>query len=385
MSIAIIVFWLSVAAIFHTYVLYPFFLGNSKSELPPRKGKSQTPAVEILIAAYNEESVIEDKIKSILTTDYPLSKIRITVGSDGSDDHTKSIIKGMSHPEAEISVLSYPRSGKTSVVNRLVAQSTSDLLILTDANVMFCKETIAALVAPFENVEIGLVGADIRPEAEHFEGIAHQESEYLQRENRMKYKEGAKWGTMMGAFGGCYAMRRALFRPVPEHFLVDDFHITMSVLEQGHDAILEPTAICLEDVSSKLSEEFRRKVRMSTGNFQNLRAFMPLLFSKRKGLSFAFISHKVFRWLTPIFILASLVASFVMRGDSLFYYWAFYFIAIACVTPMIDLSLKSMGFQSRYLRFLTYFVSMNFALLVGMFRSFRKIERAIWQPTERNQ
>jgi cellulose synthase/poly-beta-1,6-N-acetylglucosamine synthase-like glycosyltransferase len=353
--------------------------------LNPRKEPLKTPAVEILIAAYNEESVIEDKIKSILTTDYPLDKIRITVGSDGSDDQTEAIIKGMSHPEVDIAVLSYDRSGKTSVVNHLVSQSTSDLIILTDANVMFCKGTIAALVAPFEQAEIGLVGADIRPEAEHFEGIAHQESEYLQRENRMKYKEGAKWGTMMGAFGGCYAMRRALFRPVPKHFLVDDFHITMSVLEQGYDAILEPEAVCLEDVSSKLSEEFRRKVRMSTGNFQNLRAFAPLLFSNRKGLSFAFISHKVFRWLTPIFILTSLFASFMLRGDSLFFYWAFYFIAIACATPLIDLSLKSMGFQSKYLRFLTYFVSMNFALLVGMVRSFRKIERATWQPTERNQ
>lgn len=385
MGIAIIIFWISVAATFHTYVLYPFILGRSKSELDSTKGDSTPQDVEILIAAYNEESVIEDKIKSILRSDYPLSKIRITVGSDGSDDRTETIVKNLAHPEVEIEVLRYPRSGKTSVVNRLVAQATSDLVILTDANVMFCKGTIGALIAPFESQDIGLVGADIKPEAKRLDGIAHQETEYLQRENRMKYKEGAKWGTMMGAFGGCYALRRELFRPVPEHFLVDDFHITMSVLEQGYDAILEPRATCLEDVSSKLSEEYRRKVRMSTGNFQNLRAFAPLLFSSRKGLSYAFISHKVFRWLTPLFMIGALISSFVLGPDSDFFRWVFYLMAIGCVTPMIDLTLKSMGIQSKYLRFLTYFVSMNFALLIGMFRSFGKIERAIWQPTERNQ
>lgn len=385
MGIAFIIFWISVAAIFHTYVLYPYLLGASKKELTLKDTSDFVPVIDILIAAFNEESVIEQKIQSIIDSDYPLDKLSITVGSDGSDDGTEDIVKAMSHPEVDIQVISYPRSGKTSIVNRLVAEASADILILTDANVMFCRETIPALIRPFGQEEIGLVGADIRSKEGRSDGIAQQETEYLQRENRMKYKEGAIWGTMMGAFGGCYAMRRNLFKPVPEHFLVDDFHVTMSVLGQGQDAILEPKAICLEDVSSKLSEEFRRKVRMSTGNFQNLRAFAPMLISARRGLSYAFLSHKVLRWLTPIFILSALISSFILHNESLFYLLAFYLIAIACVTPLIDYTLKSMGIQSKYLRFITYFVSMNFALLVGMFRSFGKIERAIWQPTERNQ
>ncbi len=385
MGIAIIIFWVSVAAIFHTYVLYPFLLGSSKKELQRGDASDFYPPVDILIAAYNEESVIEQKINSIIDSDYPLDKLRIKVGSDGSDDRTEAIMTAMSHPQVAIQVQAYPRSGKTSIVNRLVADAKADILILTDANVMFCPETIPALVQPFIDEEIGLVGADIRSKESRVDGIAQQETEYLQRENRMKYKEGALWGTMMGAFGGCYALRRSLFKPVPEHFLVDDFHVTMSVLQQGHNAILEPKAVCMEDVSSKLSEEFRRKVRMSTGNFQNLRAFASLLLSPRKGLSYAFISHKVFRWLTPLFILAALITSFLLMSESRIYYWAAYCIMIALLSPLIDMTLKSLKIQSKYLRFVTYFVSMNFALLVGMFRSFGKIERATWQPTERNQ
>jgi cellulose synthase/poly-beta-1,6-N-acetylglucosamine synthase-like glycosyltransferase len=366
-------------------VLYPWILNLlSISEQVPSTAKQKKQAVDILIAAYNEESVIQAKLKSIIDAIPTGVTVRILVGSDGSDDKTDHIVSDYAKLDDRIYLMSYARSGKTSTVNTLMNEVNTPLVILTDANVMFTAETISALLSPFSDKGIGMVGADIRTESNLSEGIAHQEREYLQRENRMKHIEGLRWGTMMGAFGGCYAIRTELFRPVPTHFLVDDFHISMSILDQGYEAILARDAVCFEDVSSKLSEEFRRKLRMSTGNFQNLSVFYSMMFRKRPGLSFSFISHKVLRWLTPVFIIAALSSSALLASHWTLFKVIAYLILLACLSPLIDMTLKSLGLKSRPLRFVTYFVSMNAALLLGMFRSFTYIEKATWEPTERN-
>lgn len=350
----------------------------------PEKADS-TIAVDILIAAYNEEEVIAAKLDSILASNHDLSKVRILVGSDGSDDATEEIVARFSKAHAGIHLYRYQRSGKTSVVDKLMQEAHAPFVIFTDANVMFTPDTISHLLSHFDREEVGLVGANITSADVTEVGIAFQEHKYLQRENMMKYKEGSIWGTMMGAFGGCYAIRRELFKPVPHNFLVDDFHISMSVLEQGYEAVMSLEAVCQEDVSSKLSEEFRRKVRMSTGNFQNLRTFSGMMFSKRKGLSFSFISHKVLRWLTPLFFIAAMLSAYGLRSYYGLFDWAYYGMLILCMMPLIDMTLQSLGLRHRILRFVTYFMSMNFALLIGMVRSFTKIEQAIWEPTERNQ
>ena len=125
----------------------------------------------------------------------------------------------------------------------------------------------------------------------------------------MKYQEGVVWGAMMGAFGGCFAVRRACYHPAPAEFLVDDFYITMAVLRDGYQAINELDAICYEDVSDHLPEEFRRKARISAGNFQNLGEFRPLLCPPWRGVAFAWWSHKVLRWCTPQLLLLLLAAT----------------------------------------------------------------------------
>lgn len=384
MILLFIIFLISVFAVFHTYVLYPWILDRIRIGPEKDNDPHEVPKVDVLIAAFNEESVIESKIRSVLDGDYPLEKLRILVGSDGSMDATDSIVKGLAGQFPQVELYRFERSGKTDVVNQLMTESTADLVVLTDANVLFTPSLLSNLLMPFSNKRVGLVGANIRALKDSDLGITHQENEYLQRENRMKLKEGRIWGTMMGAFGGCYAIRKELFKPVPKHFLVDDFHISMTVISQGYDAILRQDAICTEDISSKLSEEFRRKVRMSRGNFQNLRVFFPMLFSKRKGLSFSFWSHKVLRWLTPIFMLLTLISSFLLRDVHFFFLCVFYLQLTAICVPLMEITLSSLGLRSRFIKFITYFLSMNLALLIGMVKSFFKIENAIWQPTERN-
>ena len=385
MSLLVVLFFISIGSVLHTYVFYPLYLDSRKTE-PRKKGiQSLAQPIDVVIAAYNEEKVIEEKIHSIFFTDYPTEKIRVLVGSDGSTDRTDEIVTQLQSKYPNIFLEHFERSGKTAMIDRLMTKVEAPIVVLTDANVIFTPSTLKNLIAYFQDDRVGLVGANIKAKKDSEVGITHQENEYLQRENKMKLKEGELWGTMMGAFGGCYALRKSLFRPVPEHFLVDDFHITMSVLGQGYDAILAQEALCYEDISTKLSEEFRRKVRMSRGNFQNLRKFASFIASSRRGLSFSFISHKVLRWLTPLFLIAAFISSFLLMEESQLFYVLFYLqLTVFCI-PIMELTLDSLGIRSRLIRFITYFLSMNLALLVGMFRSLKKVRSATWEPTERNQ
>lgn len=365
-------------------MLYPFFLDSTQSKRRESSLPTALPIVDVLIAAYNEERVLAEKLDSIVSSDYPIEKISIQVGSDGSSDTTEEIVRQYCARYENITLHSFDRSGKTATVNKLMVQANSDIVILTDANVIFTQNTIRAIISYFSDKDVGLVGANIKAKKKSDVGITLQENEYLERENRMKLKEGELWGTMMGAFGGCYAIRRRLFKKVPDHFLVDDFNISMSVLDQGYDCILAEEAICHEDISSKLSEEFRRKVRMSTGNFQNLKVYSNFIWSSRKGLAFSFISHKILRWLTPLLLIVGFINSWLLMDTFKLFKVLFYIQLTLFSVPLMEMSLDAIGIKSRFIRFITYFISMNLALLIGMFNSLRRVRTATWQPTERN-
>ena len=182
------------------------------------------PGVSILIAVYNEELVINQKLESILNSDYPRGKLEIIIGSDASNDLTEGIVRSFVNDFPFIKFYQFSdRRGKPSVINDLVSYSSNPIVILTDANVFFDKQMISHLIRNFKSKKTGLVGANILNIGMKKEGISIQEKSYIERENLIKYREGILWGCMMGPFGGCYALRKELFEKVPAGFLVDDF------------------------------------------------------------------------------------------------------------------------------------------------------------------
>jgi len=228
------------------------------------------------------------------------------------------------------------------------------------------------------------------------EGISHQEKFYINREVRIKHHESLLWGSMMGPFGGCYAVRKELYQPVPEHFLVDDFFVNMTVLRQGFRCESNLDARVSEDAGNDHREEFRRKKRISAGNFQNLVRFSPLLLSRKKGVAFCFFSHKTLRWITPLLVGLSLGASIGLGlsegtiAGPLSWMKEFYLVLalsqiLFLFTPVIDHLLRIIRIHILPLRFVSHFVLMNMALLAGFFRFLRGIESNVWKPTRRNQ
>jgi cellulose synthase/poly-beta-1,6-N-acetylglucosamine synthase-like glycosyltransferase len=387
--IATILFWLCVAAVFHSYVLFPILLRIFSIRHRPERvipDPDEPPRVSVLLAAYNEESVIEEKLRSVFHGHYPASRLEILVGSDGSTDQTAEIIGKLASAYPGLRLYDYARrEGKPNVINKLVAEATGEILVFTDANVMFDDQTLTEMIHPFSDPLIGLVDTRMVNLGLKKEGISFQEKAYISREVGIKDLESRLWGTMMGPFGGCFAIRKSLFEPVPKNFLVDDFFLNMKVLESGYKAVNNPSACVFEDVSNDLSIEFRRKIRIATGNFQNLSRFRKLLFSGRPGLSFCFWSHKVLRWLGPLFLLGALFCLVSLSFSGTFYRVLLIAYGAILLVPVVDFFLKKLNLHFHFLRFITHFLVMNLAMAIGMIRFVKGVKTNVWQPTKRHQ
>jgi cellulose synthase/poly-beta-1,6-N-acetylglucosamine synthase-like glycosyltransferase len=390
LTIALVIFWLSVGIIFYSYVFFPLILrwlaGKRNIDAQSFTPEDDLPLVSILIAAYNEEDVIKQKIESVYQTIYPTSRIEVLIGSDASIDKTNSIVNSLLGEYPNLKFFPFTqRRGKGNVVNELYKNASGSILIFTDANVMLNKDTIFELVRYFKDEKVGLVDSQMLNTNLHPGGISFQERAYIAREVYIKHCESVLWGTMMGPFGGCYAIRTDIYEPVPPNFLVDDFYVNMIVLEKGYKCVNNLEAKVYEDVSNNLTVEFKRKIRISTGNFQNLKRFSHLLWHKTKGLSFCFISHKTLRWTGPFFLVSAFISNLVLAAYSSLYFYIFILHCLLFVLPLLDLLFKKAGYNNSLLRFITHFYSMNLALLVGFIKSLKKIESNVWKPTQRNQ
>lgn len=353
---------------------------SRKEELPPL---SKYPTVSVIISVYNEQAHIEDKLQNIINSAYPSEKIEIVVGSDGSSDKTNSIISRLAASNPAIKPLYFKdRRGKSSVINDCVAVATGEFFILTDAKAFFNEDTIANLLKNFQDARVGIAGATIINNNSNCKGIAHQESTFMSQEIKVKFDESVAFGCCVGIYGACYAIRRELLPYVPQNFAVDDFYISMKVLEKKHHVVLDIKSLCFENVTSRLSEEFRRKVRIGVGNIQNLKKFSHLLL-RFNALSFCFFSHKVIRWIGPFMLVAMLILNTLLWNEGLFYRILLGIQLLGILATVIDFKLKKNHLRILILRFIIHFYIMNFALLVGFYKYVIGVKANVWEPTNR--
>lgn len=382
-----IFFWIALIAIIHPYTSYPLFLflkSRNKKDNFETFEKNELPFVSIIMAVHNEESILQQKIQSIFQNNYPQHLYEIVIGSDASTDETDNILENFSdqHNNFYYQIFS-ERKGKIVIINELAKKSKAEIIIFTDADVIFTKNTLYELVKYFKDTKIGLIDSNLQKQATDKEGIAIQERLYMNFELSIKHKEGLIAGLMMGPFGGVYALRRKLFEPVPKNFLVDDFFINMKVLEKNYWSINNLKAIAYDNGTDDIQAEFKRKVRISTGNFQNLKAFSHLLCSKRILLSFCFFSHKVLRWLAPIFIILLFISSIILFNTALFYQIFGVFLFFSLISPIIDYFLRKNGFHIILLRYISHYYYMNLGLLAGLLKYIKGVKTNVWEPTKR--
>ncbi|MBM3451981.1 MAG: glycosyltransferase [Bacteroidetes bacterium] len=371
---------LCVLGILQTYLIYPaaLILVGADKKTPPIKNNSYN--IGVIIAAYNEENVIAKKIQSILDSDYPLDKINIYVGSDASTDKTNELITSFKkkHPNIHLKIFQ-KRSGKALIINNLASECQDEILILTDANVFFTKDTITHLVRHFSNSKTKQVCAKIIKTSAQDVQIQGLEKKYIHLENLIKLKESNTWGFVIGAEGGCYAIRRENYTPVPKNFFMDDFFITMSVIKNKGEVLFDDEAIVYEDLPVESAEEFKRKIRISIGNFQNLIAFKSLLWPFWSPVSFAFLSHKILRWLTPFLLIGAFICSLALIFYNIWFSYLCVLQAVLFLTPSMIPVVKKI----KPVLFVAHFYNMNLALLIGFFKYLNGVKSSVWQPTQR--
>lgn len=396
-------------AILHTYLLYPWWViwragqvdagkGTSArfaSALPEKGEEAKTgwPPVFVLMAVHNEAAVLPDKLDSLALQQYP-GHLSFLIGSDKSTDATNEILRARELADDRFTTVFFTRrQGKPSIINQLAAKAGAEgVYVLTDASVMLRPGTITGLVTPMRtHPAVGVVDAIMVQTGAQLAGVGEAETAYISREVQIKKAESILWGAMVGPFGGCWAIRAVAFRPVPDNFLVDDFFLCMAAYEAGYQGVSSAAAIVEEGVGQSMEGEFRRKVRIGSGNWQNLCRFRALWWPCwRSPLAFAFFSHKVLRWWTPFFLVGGLLAWLGLIGvlGTENNYWpSLLLITLSgglLLLVMFDWLLGRLGIHLRAARFVRYFLAMNLALLVGFYRFLNGIKTNVWQPSQRH-
>lgn len=376
----IIVFIVCVCMIVYTYFLYPLmlsFLSIFKKDTHSKITNDHYPSVTMVIAAYNEENVLKDKIRNCIDLDYPSDKLNILIGSDGSTDSTNKIIKN--YVSEKIKLVELPRSGKCNVLNKLIPMASGEIIVLSDANTMYQKDSIKKLVVGFQYKDVGCVCGKLRLMDRDNQPAG--ESLYWKYETFIKNLEGL-FGAVIGSNGGIYAIRKNLFTPLPTNTIVDDFFITCKILEKGYRCIYQQEAIAYEEVAINIASEFKRKVRISKGNFQNLFRLKKLLNPTLGLLSLSYWSHKVIRWFVPILLIIIFLTNMFLLQYAFFRFTIIIqilFYLLSYIGYLMDANNK----QNKIVHLCYYLTSMNVALLFGLIEYVKGIKSATWHSTAR--
>jgi cellulose synthase/poly-beta-1,6-N-acetylglucosamine synthase-like glycosyltransferase len=343
------------------------------------------PAVTVVFSVFNEEKVIRKKLESILNSNYPKEKLLLLIGSDHSTDATHQIIEEFAAKHSTITLIKKKaRNGKLKIINELVDLTQTEHLIFTDANVFFEPNTIKALVYNLLAKNAKLVCGNIMKFSPKNEGISGQEIFYMNFENQLKHNESLVYDFCVGVEGGCYAIKKDWFVKVPDGFLMDDFFITLNVISKKGKVVFEQEALCYEDVNDAPMIEFKRKIRISLGNFRNLKYYKHLLFPIHKGFGFAFFSHKVLRWFTPFALVLSFLLSFMLAFYSPVFILISFVYSLLVMLPIMTIFLEMIKIKLPIINSLGHFILMNFALLLGYFKFISASHESAWEPPKRN-
>lgn len=308
-----VLFWFSLATVFYAYAGYALLLVLlARLRSRPITKAAVFPTVSILIAAHNEESNLPRKLAGLYLLNYPEELIQIVIASDGSSDRTNEILQ--EHSTRVVPVVLPVAGGKASALNHAASIATGDLLIFMDARQSVDSNAITELASCFADSQVGAVSGELHLETD--DGLPSPEGlgVYWKIEKMVRKLE-SQTGSVVGATGAIYAIRRELYAPLPPGTLLDDVLIPMQVARKGRRVLFHDAAIARDRIFEQSGKEFGRKVRTLTGNYQLLQ-LAPWLLSTSNPLLFRFISHKLLRLLVPLLLLAMLLSSALAKGSA---------------------------------------------------------------------
>jgi len=367
------IFWLSLLVILYTFGGYPLLIGLAARLFPrPNRQGDDLPPVTLLIAAYNEADVLAEKLENSLGQDYPTDHLRVVVVADGSTDATRAISE--SYVSRRVVTYFQPeRQGKVAAVNRVMPFLTDPIVVFTDANSMLAPDSLRMLVRHFADPAVAAVAGEKQVQGGG-EGL------YWRYESFLKRSDSAV-SSVMGAAGELFALRRTLFSPPEADSIIEDFVLSMRLVQAGWRVVYEPAASAWEEPIQSLAGEWQRRTRIAAGGFQSIRRLSGLLAWPWSRITWQYISHRVLRWaVTPLLLPLLLLVNLAL--------WPIPFYRILALGQIAFYLLALLGFwQARagkrgglaYTVF--FFVFTNLAALVGMGRGLTNRQSVVWAKT----
>src|SRR5713101_2619 len=379
-----ILFWLSAGLLLYVYVGYPVVLGLL-TRLVGRemeRFEASEPTVTLLISAYNESSVIEEKIKNSLALEYPKDLLEVMVVSDCSDDGTDEVVQRYARSGVRL-VRQHERRGKSAGLNLAVRQAMGQILVFSDANAIYRSDAVRHLVKHFGDPEIGYVVGNARYiDSASATQAAEAEGLYWKMETWLKKKESAIY-SVVGGDGAIYAIRRELYTPLlPTD--INDFLNPLQIIQRGYRGIFEPSAVSFEETAESFAKEFRRKVRIISRSLNAVGRVSGILNPSRQPRHwFLLVSHKLLRWFAPLFMIGMLMMSLLL--------WGIPFFRVLTILQAAFYGLGLIGWilreQRKTLRMFSlpfYFCLVNAASLIGCVRCIRGDLSGVWTPPRQN-
>ncbi len=387
-----IIFWVSLFIIFYTYVGYGIVLyilvRIKRLFVKPVKlvDGSFTPSLTLIVAAYNEASVIDEKIQNTLQLIYPKDKLHIIFVTDGSTDNTASIIANYQ----QIKLLHKDgRSGKINAVHRAMGEVNTEIVVFTDANTFLNENALLRIAKHYVHPKVGAVSGEKRVAIEANADATAGEGFYWKYESALK-KWDAELYSVVGAAGELFSVRTNLYVAVEPDTLLDDFMISMKIAMKGYKIAYDADAYAMESSSENLKEEYKRKVRIASGGIQSIirtsKLFNPFF---RPLLGFQYVSHRVLRWTITPFLMILVVflnAYFVLENFN-------WLLAIIMISQLGFYSLAALGWllerkevRIKILFIPYYFCFMNYCVLVGIYRYFfTQKSSVLWDKAKRKE
>jgi len=378
----IVLFWLCVGIFIQAYLGYPISLLIFRFVLRRRnvhgqEGCINLPSVTLVISAYNEATVIRSKIENCLLLDYPRSLLRIVLISDGSTDSTEAI--AMEYADRGIELCAFEgRQGKVACLNQVIPTLQTDLIVMSDANSMYERNSLRQLAGHFSNPEIGCVCGRLRYVNPRNLAAGDGERIYWRYEGWIKRLESAL-GSLLGANGAIYAYRRELFRPVNPLMFCDDV-IPIRIAIAGFVTIYDPTASCNEEAADEHVERRRRKRHASFGLRSMLALIAEAARAGRPLIVYQCICHRILRWAGGPALCGLLISCLYLPPP-----WARLLLAAQILFYLAALTgylVNRAGLNLRPVYFPYYFFVIHMAGLVGLWALIKRADRAYWEPRQ---
>ena len=368
-------FWLAGACLVYVYAGYPVLVWAAAALRPrPVARAGFLPSVSVLVSAHDEEARIDARLQNLLALDYPRHRIEILLGSDGSTDAT--VARARRQPG--VTVVDFPqRRGKPAVLNDLACIAHGEVLVLGDVRQRYEADTVRALVAPLAAPDVGAVSGELfLTEREDGSAVGRGVGVYWRYEKFIRSHE-SRLDSTVGVTGAVYAVRRALFEPLPADGILDDVLLPMRIVRRGYRVVFEPAARAYDSAPATSGEEFTRKVRTIAGNFQLFARERWLLNPLRNRLWAQTVSHKVLRLASPLFLLVAFMANGALL-DVPFYRWTFAAQVVFYAAALGGYLLR----DARRVPILTVpyvFCLLNYATAVAFSRFVRRRHHVTWE------